>query len=110
MMRIPKTFERSFASHFRAICWSPTNFPITPRDVFKSSNKLYKFDCDVCPHCFETTLSNVSNEKQPHWCPYCSNSKLCKNEECKECLAKSFASHEKHIFWSAENKGLQLLP
>lgn len=30
---------------------------------------------------------------------------FCKDEDCKVCLAKSFASVPEHIYWSDENKG-----
>ena len=40
------------------------------------------------------------------WCPYCSPSPklLCKDEECKLCFDKSFASSDKSIYWSNKNK------
>ncbi len=37
-------FERSFASHIKSQYWSDKN-EIKPRDVCKSSNKKYLFDC-----------------------------------------------------------------
>jgi hypothetical protein len=84
-------FERSFASHPRANCWSDKNEE-NPRNVFKSSGKKIWFDCDKCCHDFDKSLANVTNGGG-HWCSYCANQKLCKNEECKTCFDKSFASH-----------------
>jgi len=37
------------------------------------------------------------------WCPYCSNKKLCEKLDCPICHEKSFASHEKSIYWSSKN-------
>ena len=51
-----------------------------------------KFDC------------SISNIISSYWCPYCSNQKLCDNEDCIECFEKSFASHEKSKFWCNLNK------
>ena len=91
--------EKSFASHPRAVCWSASNAK-TPRMVFASSNTKYSFDCDVCHHSFETALSHVS---EGHWCPYCSNQKLCTSATCIACREKSFASHPRATCWSARN-------
>lgn len=48
--------------------------------------------CNVCNHNYETNL-NVATT-QNIWCPYCSSSKLCDNENCEKCCDKSFASCE----------------
>ena len=101
MSAIP--FERSFASHERSLCWSNKNREITPRDVSKSSHKKYWFDCPDCNHSFESMLYNITSGS---WCPYCSNQKLCKNDEdneCEYCFEKSFASHERAQNWSILN-------
>ena len=39
-----------------------------------------------------------------YWCPYCSSppQKLCDNLDCSTCFKKSFASHEKPLFWNYE--------
>ncbi len=99
MNEIP--FERSFASHEKAIYWSSKN-NILPKDIYKSSHNKYIFDCP-CEHEFEISLSKILNNQ---WCPYCANpsKKLCSNEECKQCFEKSFASHEKAKYWSNKNK------
>jgi very-short-patch-repair endonuclease len=95
-----KCFEKSFASHEKSIYWSEKN-NIKPRQVFKFSHKKYLFNC-ACGHEFEGILSNISNGV---WCPYCCNpsQKLCNDENCKKCFEKSFASHEKSIYWSQKN-------
>jgi very-short-patch-repair endonuclease len=35
-----------------------------------------------------------------HWCPFCSNQRLCENNNCNLCYNKSFASHEKSKYWN----------
>ena len=67
----PPSFERSFASHPKAKCWSKTkNGEVTPRDVFKSSHKKCWSDCDKCHHAFESMLANIVKGQ---WCPKCKN-------------------------------------
>ena len=92
-------FEKSFAQNPKSNYWSSKN-KISPREMFKSSNKKCLFDCEVCEHTFESTLNDIS---AGCWCNYCANKKLCNNENCKLCNEKSFASHEKFIFWSSKN-------
>ncbi len=99
----PKSYERSFASHPKAKFWSLKN-PNTPRDFFKGSNKKCLFNCNICKHEFERKLYHV---KQGKWCSYCAGKKLCTNGNCKWCLEKSFASHQKAKFWSLRNKKLK---
>jgi hypothetical protein len=91
-------FERSFAGHEKAKYWSKKNKE-NPRDVFKSSDKKYWFDCE-CGHEFDASLNDINKGK---WCSYCGNQKLCKNNECNICYEKSFASHEKVKYWSKKN-------
>jgi len=98
MTAIP--FERSFASHEKSKYWSKKNIK-TPRDVFKSSNSKYSFDCDICKHPFDNALHVIVYGS---WCPYCSNKKLCKKNECIKCFNNSFASHEKSKYWSDKNE------
>jgi very-short-patch-repair endonuclease len=93
-------FNKSFASHSKSKFWSKNN-ELKPRDVFKSSSNKFWFNCDKCLHTFDCSTGNVNNN---YWCPYCSNQKLCKNEECKDCFDKSFASQTKSKFWSNKNK------
>jgi len=93
-------FEKSFASHEKAKYWSDKNGDVKPNDVFKGSHKKYWFDCDKCPHSFDSSLSNISGGK---WCPYCGSSKLCDDSCCNNCFTRSFASHEKVKYWSDKN-------
>ena len=95
--------DKSFASHKQSIFWSYIN-KISPRSVFKSSDKKYLFNCDKCGHEFEIKLSYISNNKS--WCSYCTSRKLCDKSDCKLCLDKSFASHPRAIFWSEKNENI----
>ncbi len=96
-------FERSFASHEKSIYWSHNNTN-NPRDCSKSSNKKYLFNCQLCKHEFKIALGNITNGG--NWCPYCAkpSNKLCDNQDCNFCFEKSFASHEKSLYWSKKNK------
>ena len=96
-----KCFNKSFISQDKHIFWSNKN-KLTPRQVFKASDKKYWFDCNKCNHDFEIILKNVTNLN--NWCKYCANQSLCENKDCIECLKKSYASHEKSIYWSNKNK------
>jgi very-short-patch-repair endonuclease len=62
-------FQKSFASHHYAQCWSSKN-KINPRTVFKGSEKRCTFNCDVCKSEFESILYNVLTG---YWCPFCKN-------------------------------------
>ena len=96
-------FNNSFASHEKSKYWSKKNEK-NPRDVFKCTNKKYWFNCDKCPHTFETFPNNIVNGS---WCPYCpivGEKKLCDDDKCNFCFENSFGSHSKSRFWSNKNK------
>ena len=97
-MSIP--FEKSFASHEKSEFWSNKN-DCQPRDVYKSSGKKYWFNCNICNHEFESQISGVYIGR---WCSYCSSKKLCDSNDCETCFNKSFASHEKSVFWNCNNE------
>lgn len=94
-------FDKSFASHPKAEFWTETNV-LTPRQVFKSSGKMFAFTCDYCEHTFSSKLDNVLKGV---WCPYCSHPPklLCTSSSCQHCFANSFASHPMSAYWSKEN-------
>ena len=95
-------FEKSFASHEKSKYWDYTlNKEIIPRNVFKSARNKYFFNCVKCNHKFDTSLNKISYHNR--WCPYCPSRKLCKDENCKICFEKSFASHSMSKFWG-QNK------
>jgi very-short-patch-repair endonuclease len=92
-------FEKSFASHEKSKYWSLKN-ELKPEFVLKNGDKKIWFNCDKCNHDFETQIKGITIGR---WCPYCVNQKLCDNDDCKECFEKSFASHERSLFWSSKN-------
>ena len=92
--------EKSFQSHPRANYWSIKN-EITPRNVFKSSPKKYYFNCD-CKHDLYMSLNDICSNGNS--CAYCSNQKLCDNQECLICMEKSFQSHPRANYWSIKNE------
>lgn len=94
-------FDRSFASHPKAICWSKDNEQ-KPREILRCVSKKYLFACNKCNHIFKSALSDVS---RGIWCSYCCNPpvKLCDHEGCDTCYQKSFACHPRSLCWSADN-------
>lgn len=92
--------NKSFETHPKKIFWSSSN-NCTPREVFISSNKKFKFDCD-CGHTFEATPNGISRNR---WCLYCCkpSKNLCTDEKCIMCFNKSFASSPKAKNWSNKN-------
>jgi very-short-patch-repair endonuclease len=95
-------FNRSFASHEKAKYWSNTN-DISPRQIVKGSGQKCWFNCNTCSHEFEKDIHAITGEKDG-WCPYCVNKKMCYENNCIDCYNKSFASHEKVIYWCSKNK------
>ena len=92
-------YERSFATHPRASCWSSQN-ELRAIQVTKSSNKKYKFDCEDCGHELEMILKNVCSGQ---WCKFCNSDGICEEENCLFCYQKSFASHPMSESWSTRN-------
>jgi len=90
--------KSTFASHPKSKFWSAKNEG-QPEDYALNSHKKCWFDCDKCGHSFESSLLNIN--KANNWCPYCYNRKVCGN--CISCYNKSFASHNKSIYWHSDN-------
>ena len=61
-------FNNSFASIERSKYLHDKT--INPRTLFKSTNKKFEFDCDVCNKTFSCQLSDVTKGV---WCSYCVN-------------------------------------
>ena len=95
-------YVNSFASHEKSIYWSKNN-TLIPRQVFKGSGNKHWFNCDKCKHIFEKDIHAITGKKDG-WCPYCVNKKMCYENNCIDCYNKSFASHEKVIYWCSKNK------
>lgn len=102
---IPKTFY-AFEDKNKVSSWSERNVP-RPWNISISNGGKFWFDCNVCHHSFEMRISLVTRERR-HWCPYCSNQKLCEDaRECESCLSKTFNSYPEKIkvdVWSVKNK------
>jgi very-short-patch-repair endonuclease len=61
-------FSKSFASHSKYIFWDHgKNKDISPRDVFKNSDKKFWFKCEN-NHEFNSSLGHISGG---NWCPLC---------------------------------------
>jgi hypothetical protein len=93
-----KCYDNSFASHPKSIRWNKEkNYPVVPRNVFRSSNLTRWFDCDICFHCFDLTPGCISCSNT--WCPFCAHQRLCDNTRCDFCFKNSFANHKKSEDW-----------
>ena len=97
------SFERSFASNALSEYWSDDNDK-DPKNVYISTKKKYKFDCPVCKHSFMKALNEISRTTKGGFCPYCSNKKLCDDNDCKSCNERSFASDTRSKYWSSINE------
>jgi hypothetical protein len=93
-------YDKSFKSYkgkttngnLKVECWHPNeNEDVNPRDVAISSGKKYWFQCDKCPHSFNSLISGITG--RDHWCPYCAGNKICGEDECNICYEKSFKSY-----------------
>jgi very-short-patch-repair endonuclease len=91
----------TFDSHPKSLFWSNKNL-VKPNQVALNSHKKFWFDCGECGHPFEQDPNHINTWNR--WCPYCSNQKLCENNECISCNNKSFASHPKSIYFSNTNE------
>jgi Probable Zinc-ribbon domain len=92
--------EKSFASHEKALYWSPKN-ELLPSQVSKNSGKKFIFDCAECGHEFKQMLNAIVSSGI--WCPFCANKKLCESVDCEICYYKSFLGNEKSFYWSKKN-------
>ncbi len=93
--------ENSFSPNKKSKYWSSKNI-LKPNEVYNQCNEKFIFDCDKCNHEFSIRLSGIQNG---NWCSYCSNQKLCKDDNCNDCFSKSFASSlsPKLLQWSNKN-------
>lgn len=93
-------FKKSFATHPMSVSWSSRNTK-SPREYSLGSESKCWFKCTDCDHEFEIKLYSIKSEKV---CIYCSNQKLCEDEECIMCCSKSCASSELICkCWSTKN-------
>ena len=94
-----KTIIRSFATHPKSKHWSKNN-TISPEEVSYATHKKYLFVCPICKHEFETSPNDVTGG---HFCGYCTNKRLCDDDDCNYCYEKSFAVSDKAENWSDKN-------
>ncbi len=80
--------ERSFENHPKAEFWSEKN-ETTPRDLSRGCHDLVWFNCNICPHKFQSQLNNITAGS---WCPHCCNGPkiLCDDKDCDFCETNSF--------------------
>jgi very-short-patch-repair endonuclease len=97
-------FNKSFKS--LEINISLTDDSINLRQISKFSNKKTEFKCNECLHLFLARYAELSSGCG---CPYCAipSKKLCEDIECQKCLERSFASHEKSIYWNLEKNKIE---
>ena len=93
-------FQKSFVINEHADEWSEKNDK-TAREVFKNCPKKFLFECKKCDHEFMQSPNAITCKG--NWCAYCSNQKLCNNDDCIFCLANSFACSDKAKYWSQKN-------
>jgi DNA-directed RNA polymerase subunit RPC12/RpoP len=93
-------FKKSFLSVLIArdnVEWNRKKNREKPRYISKGSSKKYWLKCTKCKHDFDITPKGFTSG---HNCSYCTNQKLCDNDDCKTCYNKSFASHPNSIHWN----------
>ena len=98
-------WDKSFASSNKAQYFDLEKNDKIPRRITKSCSVKYWFKCNLCDHSFESMLSNVNKYNGTGtWCPYCTKSQLCKDENCTSCENKSlkFINFYKKT-WSMKN-------
>lgn len=91
-------FNKSFASHEKAVYWHPTlNGDLTPRHISKCATLKCWFLCVDCNHSIEKKIEHI---KAGTWCYMCSNHwQHCGENKCKYCFNRSFASHPRVKYW-----------
>ncbi|WP_396189486.1 zinc-ribbon domain-containing protein [Flavobacterium sp.] len=88
-------YKKTFASHPRSKYLVDKS--LDPSQILRSSREKYLFECDKCHHKFESRIGNVTILSR--WCPYCCipSKRLCDDDSCQSCFARSFASHAKSV-------------
>jgi very-short-patch-repair endonuclease len=94
-------FNKSFASCDLANYWCHDKNSVSPRQIFKGTEKKYWLTCNVCKHDFEMDINSMVRRKRG--CSYCSHTKLCDSIDCSVCHNNSFASSDMVVYWSKKN-------
>jgi hypothetical protein len=98
-------FNKSFACHYMAKCWSTKN-NCDPRAISKYSNKKYIFNCSVCNYEFNCILNSMKGQM---YCPVCVN----KTEKILYLwLCEKFVDivHQPKFSWCKNDKTNKFLP
>jgi very-short-patch-repair endonuclease len=98
---------KSFASQEYAKYFSKKNIDINgiwinPRNISKSSDKIFLFDCPDCKHEFTHSPQSFLYSGYKYDCVYCAGRKMCEDEKCDFCIQKSFQSTEYSKNWCEE--------
>jgi very-short-patch-repair endonuclease len=97
-------FNNSFASIERSKYLH--NKTENPRSLFKSTNKIFEFDCDLCNKVFKCQLSDVTKGV---WCSFCVNKTeqilFNKLKDCYITLERQYK-----IEWCKNSKSNRYLP
>ena len=97
--------NNSFASHpYSTQLNKHKNIGILPRSIFKSSNKNYWFDCDLCNKPFNTNIDRITIKNNR--CPKCKN----KTEQIVYTFLETFYPTIQHGFSVNWCKNIKNLP
>jgi hypothetical protein len=94
-------YLKSFASHPKSEFWSIDKNELTPFQIALQCNDKFWFDCPDCGHEYDQALNHIV--QYDYGCPYCVNQKRCVEENCDSCFDRSFASHDRSVYWSDQN-------
>lgn len=94
--------NKSLATSERIKNWNYEKNRLAPRQIFKNSNLECWFECKICKHNYMQIPAKI----EICGCPYCSNRKLCNNENCQFCCNQSFASSERAKNWNYKKNKL----
>lgn len=94
-----KCFNKSFALHHKSKFWSDKN-KLQPKDLFRSTNKKFWFNCDICKNEFYSALNHISNGE---WCPHCKHKTELK---LFEWLKEKYPNVQKQLtfYWSQKKR------
>jgi Probable Zinc-ribbon domain len=96
-------FNNSFASHFYSKNWvAAKNNGITPRQVARSTQDPYWFNCPKCTHAFSSPPAAIV---AGNGCGYCHGNLRCGDGSCVPCFIRSFASCAKSRCWHPKKNG-----
>ena len=90
----PMCFDRSYAAKFdpdKVKYWSKKNL-FDPHAITCGSSQVVFHDCPNCPHTFGAQMFNITGPNK-QWCPYCCDMKICGEEDCDYCVAKSYSAN-----------------